>query len=60
MLWFGFGLGILSPSGTLMYIFKSSDRDKYAVTTSINYIFKFKLAAIDIRYRNDMPLMTGG
>jgi hypothetical protein len=42
-----------------MYISKSSDPYKYAVTTSINCIFKFKLAAIDIRYQNIMPLIIG-
>jgi hypothetical protein len=45
--------------GTLIWISESSDTYKYAVTTSINCIFKFKLDAIEIRYRNVMPLITG-
>jgi hypothetical protein len=36
----------------------SSDPYKYVGTTSINCIFKFRLAAIDIKYQNVMPLIT--
>jgi hypothetical protein len=40
-------------------IFVSSDPYKYAVTTSIDFICKFILAAIDIKYRNVIPSITG-
>ena len=38
---------------------ESSDPYKYAVTTSINFIDRRFWIASDIKYRNEIPLMTG-
>jgi hypothetical protein len=49
-----FGIGI--PSGTFMYISKSNDPYKYAVTTSINCNNRCFCIARDIKYQKIIPL----
>jgi hypothetical protein len=46
------------PSGTFIYMSKSSDPYKYAVTTSINYKDRCFCVTRDIRYRNVIPFIT--
>jgi hypothetical protein len=58
MLQFALGFGIMIPSGTFMYILESNDPYKYAVTTSINYIYKRFCTASDIKYRNVILAIT--
>jgi hypothetical protein len=58
ILWFVCTFGTEIPSGTFMYISKSSDPYKYSVTTSINYKDRWFCIARDIKYQKLISFIT--
>ena len=54
-----YALGILYPSGILMYILLSNDPYRYVVTTSIKRISKFSLTTKLIKNLNVTTSITG-